>query len=55
LITGFFILVTFYLAYRLNRDEGIIVILQERITNLEEIQREMILENEAVKAERKID
>lgn len=55
MITGFFILVTFYLAYRLNRDEGIIVILQERITNLEEIQQGMLLENDAVKAERKID
>ena len=35
LITGFLILVMFYIAYRLNRDEGIIVILQERVAELE--------------------
>ena len=35
LITGFLILVMFYMAYRLNRDEGIIVMLQERVTELE--------------------
>lgn len=29
------VLVNFYLAYRLNRDEGIIVVLQERVTKLE--------------------
>ena len=31
------VLVNFYLAYRLNRDEGIIVALQERMTELEKI------------------
>jgi len=35
LITGFLILVMFYIAYRLNRDEGIIVMLQERVAELE--------------------
>ena len=35
MITGFFILLVFYLAYRLNRDEGIIVMLQERVAELE--------------------
>ena len=35
MITGFLILVMFYMAYRLNRDEGIIVMLQERVTELE--------------------
>ena len=35
MITGFLILVMFYIAYRLNRDEGIIVMLQERVTELE--------------------
>ena len=35
MITGFLILVMFYIAYRLNRDEGIIVMLQERINELE--------------------
>ena len=35
LITGFLVLIIFYFAYRLNRDEGIIVALQERVTELE--------------------
>lgn len=35
MITGFLILVMFYIAYRLNRDEGIIVMLQERVAELE--------------------
>ena len=35
MITGFLILIIFYLAYRLNRDEEIIVMLQERVTELE--------------------
>lgn len=35
MIAGFLILVNFYLAYRLNRDEGIIVMLQERISEIE--------------------
>ena len=35
LITGFLILIIFYMAYRLNRDEEIIVMLQERVTELE--------------------
>ena len=39
LITGFLILVMFYIAYRLNRDEGIIVMLQERVTELENKER----------------
>ena len=29
------VLINFYLVYRLNRDEGIIVMLQERIAGLE--------------------
>lgn len=37
LITGFLILVMFYIAYRLNRDEGIIVMLQERVAELEDL------------------
>lgn len=32
---GFLVLVNFYLAYRLNRDEGIIVMLQDRVAGLE--------------------
>ena len=32
---GFLILIIFYMAYRLNRDEEIIVMLQERVTELE--------------------
>ena len=32
---GFLVLVNFYLAYRLNRDEGIIVMLQDRVAELE--------------------
>ena len=39
MITGFLILVMFYIAYRLNRDEGIIVMLQERVTELENKER----------------
>lgn len=35
MITGFLILVVLYMSYRLNRDEGIIVMLQERVTELE--------------------
>lgn len=35
MITGFLVLIIFYFAYRLNRDEGIIVMLQERVTELE--------------------
>ena len=35
MITGFLVLIIFYFAYRLNRDEGIIVTLQERVTELE--------------------
>jgi len=35
LISGFSLLAVFYFAYRLNRDEGIIVTLQERVTELE--------------------
>lgn len=35
MITGFLILVMFYMSYRLNRDEGIIVMLQKRVTELE--------------------
>ena len=35
MITGFLILVVLYMAYRLNRDEGIIVMLQERVAELE--------------------
>lgn len=35
MITGFFILLVFYLAYRLNRDEDLIIILQERVAGLE--------------------
>ena len=31
----FLVLIIFYFAYRLNRDEGIIVMLQERVTGLE--------------------
>lgn len=35
MITGFLILIMLYMSYRLNRDEGIIVMLQERVTELE--------------------
>jgi len=35
LISGFSLLAVFYLAYRLNRDEGIIVTLQGRVAELE--------------------
>ena len=35
MITGFLILVVLYMAYRLNRDEEIIVILQARVAELE--------------------
>ena len=35
MITGFLILIIFYMAYRLNRDEEIIVMLQERVAELE--------------------
>ena len=35
MITGFLVLIIFYFAYRLNRDEGIIVTLQERVAELE--------------------
>lgn len=40
MITGFLILIIFYMAYRLNRDEGIIVTLEERITELENLVKE---------------
>ena len=35
MIIGFLVLIVLYMAYRLNRDEEIIVILQERVTGLE--------------------
>ena len=35
MIAGFLVLVVLYMAYRLNRDEGIIVLLEERVANLE--------------------
>ena len=35
MITGFLILIIFYMAYRLNRDEEIIIMLKERVTELE--------------------
>lgn len=35
MIIGFSLLAFFYLAYRLNRDEGIIVTLQGRVAELE--------------------
>ena len=35
MITGFAILIMFYFAYRLNRDEDIIVDLKKRIERLE--------------------
>ena len=35
MITGFAILIMFYFAYRLNRDEDIIVELKQRIERLE--------------------
>ena len=35
MISGFSLLAVFYLAYRLNRDEGIIVTLRERVAELE--------------------
>lgn len=35
MISGFSLLAVFYLAYRLNRDEGIIVTLRERVAGLE--------------------
>ena len=35
MITGFLIVAVLYMAYRLNRDEGIIVLLQERVAELE--------------------
>ena len=37
MITGFLVLIIFYFAYRLNRDEGIIVTLQERVAELENL------------------
>jgi len=45
LITGFLILVMFYMAYRLNRDEGIIVMLQERVNGLEDLLQSVPNEN----------
>ena len=39
MITGFLILIMLYMSYRLNRDEGIIVMLQERVTELEHKER----------------
>ena len=35
MITGFLVLIIFYFAYRLNRDEGIIVDLKNRLEALE--------------------
>ena len=35
MITGFLVLIIFYFAYRLNRDEGIIVDLKNRLEVLE--------------------
>ena len=35
MITGFFVLIVFYLAYRLNRDESLIILLERRISKLE--------------------
>lgn len=35
MITVFLILVVLYMSYRLNRDEGIIVMLEARIAELE--------------------
>ena len=35
MITGFFVLIVFYLAYRLNRDEDLIILLEKRIAELE--------------------
>ena len=32
---GFLVLIVLYMAYRLNRDEGIIVMLEQRITCIE--------------------
>ena len=40
MITAFLVLVMFAIAYRLNRDEGIIVDLRERLERLEQIQIE---------------
>ena len=45
MITGFFILLVFYLVYRLNRDEGIIVILQERVAGLEKFVQSLPSDN----------
>ena len=45
MITGFLILVMFYMAYRLNRDEGIIVMLQERVNELENLLQSVPNEN----------
>ncbi len=36
MITAFCVLVVFVMAYRLNRDEGIIVELRERVARLEQ-------------------
>lgn len=35
MIAGFLVLVVLYMAYRLNRDEVLIVLLEERVANLE--------------------
>jgi len=40
LITAFLVLVIFAIAYRLNRDENIIVDLRERVERLEQTQIE---------------
>ena len=40
MITAFLVLVMFAIAYRLNRDENIIVDLRERLERLEQIQIE---------------
>lgn len=37
MVSAFSLLITFYLAYRLNRDEDIIVNLKDRIEQLENL------------------
>ena len=43
-IKGFSLLVTFYFAYRLNRDEDIIVNLKDRVEQLENLYTEKKIE-----------
>ena len=45
MIIGFLILVVFYMAYRLNRDEGLIVMLQERVNGPENLLQSVPNEN----------